>query len=197
MLIKKCSTSSPRVLSSMGRLVQPDLPFPGWGQIWQLESSPHPLPESQQQSARERRGTIGWEHLLFTTCWKHLFLCIPTNANKMIDCFVSTTNTMSKFILNWIVHLCFKNNAERNKDLYIKHVHQTIYLGSAEFNHSMMSKACMKLITNSYSQNLQLPLCKLWWHHSLNWPLKFILYQMKFFWSRHVRLSKCICFQLS
>lgn len=112
MLIKKCSTSSPRVLSTMGRLVQSDLPLPGWGQIWQLESSPHPLPESQQQSARERRGTIGWEHLLFTTCWKHLFLCIPTNTTKMIACFVSTTNTMSKFILNWIVHLCFKNNAD-------------------------------------------------------------------------------------
>lgn len=29
MLIKKCSTSSPRVLSTMGRLVQSDLPFPG------------------------------------------------------------------------------------------------------------------------------------------------------------------------
>lgn len=198
MLISKCSSSSPRVLSTMGRLVQSDLPLPGWGQIWQLESSPHPLPESQQQSARERRGTIGWEHLLFTTCWKHLLLCIPTNTTKMIDCFVYIyTNTMSKFILNWIVHLCFKNNADGIKIYTSNMCIRPFPWDLQKFNHSMMSKACMKLITNSYSRNLQLQLCKLWWHHSLNWPFKFNLYQVKFFWSRHIRLSKCICFHLS
>lgn len=199
MLIKKCSTSSPRVLSSMWRLVQPDLPFPGWGQIWQLESSPHPLPESQQQSARERRGTIGWEHLLFTTCWKHLFLCIPTNTTKMIASLLCLKLQIQYLLIHFKLNctLCFKNNADGIKIYTSNMCIRPFPWDLQKFNHSMMSKACMKLITNSYSQNLQLQLCKLWWHHSLNWPFKFNLYQGKIFWSRHIRLSKCICFQLS